>query len=316
VAASGSTRYIAGRAGQAALQLFGVITIVFVILRLSGDPARLLVPEQATAEDIARIRTSLGLDAPIWVQYLNYLGQLVRFDFGFSYVQGRSALELIFERLPYTVNLALAALLLSMAVGIPVGMASAYYRRKFLGRALMPFVLIGQSMPAFWLGLLLILVFSVKFRLLPSTGFEGASSLIMPAVTLASLSMATLARITRSSFLEQLNADYVRTTRSRGAGTARVLLGHVLRNAAIPIVTLLGLEVAALLGGAVITETIFAWPGLGQLTVQAIQARDFPVVQAIVIFAAVIYIGVNLMTDLLYAVIDPRVRLTDSGEAS
>ncbi len=316
VAVSGSTRYIAGRAGQAALQLFGVITIVFVILRLSGDPARLLVPEQATAEDIARIRTSLGLDAPIWVQYLNYLGQLVRFDFGFSYVQGRSALELIFERLPYTVNLALAALLLSMAVGIPVGMASAYYRRKFLGRALMPFVLIGQSMPAFWLGLLLILVFSVKFRLLPSTGFEGASSLIMPAVTLASLSMATLARITRSSFLEQLNADYVRTTRSRGAGTARVLLGHVLRNAAIPIVTLLGLEVAALLGGAVITETIFAWPGLGQLTVQAIQARDFPVVQAIVIFAAVIYIGVNLMTDLLYAVIDPRVRLTDSGEAS
>ena len=316
MAASGSTRYIAGRAGQAALQLFGVITIVFVILRLSGDPARLLVPEQATADDIARIRTSLGLDAPIWVQYLHYVGQLVRFDFGFSYVQGRSALGLILERLPYTVNLALAALLLSMAVGIPVGMASAYYRRKFLGRALMPFVLIGQSMPAFWLGLLLILLFSVRLRLLPSTGFDGASSLIMPAVTLASLSMATLARITRSSFLEQLNADYVRTTRSRGAGTARVLLGHVLRNAAIPIVTLLGLEVASLLGGAVITETIFAWPGLGQLTVQAIQARDFPVVQAIVVFAAIIYIGINLMTDLLYAVIDPRVRLTGSGEAS
>jgi len=203
-----------------------------------------------------------------------------------------------------------------MAVGIPVGMASAYYRRKFLGRALMPFVLIGQSMPAFWLGLLLILVFSVRFRLLPSTGFEGASSLIMPAVTLASLSMATLARITRSSFLEQLNADYVRTTRSRGASTARVLFGHVLRNAAIPIVTLLGLEVASLLGGAVITETIFAWPGLGQLTVQAIQARDFPIVQAIVVFAAIIYIGVNLVTDLLYAVIDPRVRLTESAEAS
>jgi len=316
IAVSGSTRYIAGRAGQAALQLFGVITLVFVILRLSGDPARLLVPEQATADDIARIRTSLGLDAPIWLQYVHYLGQLLRFDFGFSYVQGRSALDLIFERLPYTVNLALAALLLSMAVGIPVGMASAYYRRKFLGRALMPFVLIGQSMPAFWLGLLLILVFSVRFRLLPSTGFEGASSLIMPAVTLASLSMATLARITRSSFLEQLNADYVRTTRSRGASTARVLFGHVLRNAAIPIVTLLGLEVASLLGGAVITETIFAWPGLGQLTVQAIQARDFPIVQAIVVFAAIIYIGVNLVTDLLYAVIDPRVRLTESAEAS
>ncbi|KRE40277.1 ABC transporter permease [Knoellia sp. Soil729] len=312
--ASGSARYIAGRVGQAALQLFGVVTIVFVVLRLSGDPARLLVPQQATAEDIARIRTQLGLDASIWEQYLQYLSKLPRFDFGYSYVQGRSAVDLISERLPYTINLALAALLLSMLVGIPVGMASAYFRRRFLGRALMPFVLIGQSMPAFWLGLLLILFFSVRLRWLPSTGFDGLTSLILPAITLASLSMATLARITRSSFLEQLNADYVRTARSRGAGTARVLMGHVLRNSAIPIVTLLGLEIAALLGGAVITETIFAWPGIGQLTVQAIQARDFPVVQAIVIFVAIIYIGVNLLTDMLYAVIDPRVRLAGSGE--
>ena len=313
---SGSARYIAGRAGQAVLQFFGVISIIFVILRLSGDPARLLVPQQATTEDIARIRTQLGLDAPIWQQYLDYLGGLFRFDFGFSYIQGRPALDLIAERLPYTITLALAALVLSMVVGIPVGMASAYYRRKFFGRALMPFVLIGQSMPAFWLGMLLILVFSVWLRVLPSTGFDGASSLILPAVSLAALSMATLARITRSSFLEQLNAEYVRTARSRGASAARVLLGHVLRNSAIPIVTLLALEVASLLGGAVIIETVFAWPGLGQLTIQSIQARDFPVVQAIVVFVAVIYIGVNLVTDLLYAVIDPRVRLTDSVEAS
>lgn len=312
VAASGTTRYVAGRVGQAALQLFGVITIVFVVLRLSGDPARLLVPQQATAEDIARIRTELGLDAPIWEQYLDYLSGLLTFDFGFSYVQGRSALELIGDRLPYTINLAVAALVLSMLVGIPVGMASAFYRRRLLGRALMPLVLIGQSMPAFWLGILLILVFSVQLRWLPSTGFSGPMSLILPAVTLASLSMATLARISRSSFLEQLSSDYVRTARSRGAGTLRVLFGHVLRNASIPVVTLLGLEVAALLGGAVITETIFAWPGLGQLTVQSIQARDFPVVQAIVIFVAVVYITVNLVTDMLYAVIDPRVRLTNA----
>ncbi len=314
--ASGTARYVAGRAGQAVLQLFGVTTIVFVLLRLSGDPARLLVPQQATAQDIARIRTQLGLDAPIWKQYLDYLNGLLHFNFGYSYLQSRSALTLVGERLPFTINLAVAALLLSMLIGIPVGMASAYYRRRFLGRALMPFVLVGQSMPAFWLGILLILLFSVRLGWLPSTGFDGPSSIILPAVTLASLTMATLARITRSSFLEQLSADYVRTARSRGAGTGRVLFGHVLRNAALPVVTLLGLEVASLLGGAVITETIFAWPGIGQLTVQAIQARDFPVVQAIVLLVAVIYIGINFVTDMLYAVIDPRVRLTSKQEAA
>ncbi len=314
--ASGSARYVAGRAGQAVLQLFGVTTIVFILLRLSGDPARLLVPQQATAQDIARIRTQLGLDAPIWKQYLDYLNGLLHFNFGYSYLQSRSALTLVGERLPFTINLAVAALLLSMLIGIPVGMASAYYRRRFLGRALMPFVLVGQSMPAFWLGILLILLFSVRLGWLPSTGFDGPSSIILPAVTLASLTMATLARITRSSFLEQLSADYVRTARSRGAGTGRVLFGHVLRNAALPVVTLLGLEVASLLGGAVITETIFAWPGIGQLTVQAIQARDFPVVQAIVLLVAVIYIGINFVTDMLYAVIDPRVRLTSKQEAA
>ena len=314
--ASGTARSVAGRAGQAVLPLFGVTTIVFVLLRLSGDPARLLVPQQATAQDIARIRTQLGLDAPIWKQYLDYLNGLLHFNFGYSYLQSRSALTLVGERLPFTINLAVAALLLSMLIGIPVGMASAYYRRRFLGRALMPFVLVGQSMPAFWLGILLILLFSVRLGWLPSTGFDGPSSIILPAVTLASLTMATLARITRSSFLEQLSADYVRTARSRGAGTGRVLFGHVLRNAALPVVTLLGLEVASLLGGAVITETIFAWPGIGQLTVQAIQARDFPVVQAIVLLVAVIYIGINFVTDMLYAVIDPRVRLTSKQEAA
>lgn len=316
VASSGTTRYVLGRAGQAVLQLVGVVTIVFIILRLSGDPTRLLVPQQATAEDIARIRHDLGLDAPIMTQYLDYLNGLIHFDFGTSYVQGRSALSLILERLPYTVNLTLGALMISMIVGIPVGVVSGYFRRQFVGRALMPFILVGQSMPAFWLGLLLILTFSVQLHLLPSSGFSGLSSLILPSITLASLSMATLARMTRSSFLEQVNADYVRTARSRGAGTARILVGHVARNAAIPVVTVLGLEVASLLGGAVITETIFAWPGLGQLTIQSIEARDFPVVQAIVLFVAIVYICINFATDMLYGVIDPRIRLTNDGEAS
>ncbi|HEY0247877.1 MAG TPA: ABC transporter permease [Gryllotalpicola sp.] len=307
---SGTFRYIIGRLGQALLQLFGVVTIVFVVLRLTGDPAQLLVPQQATAADIARVRHQLGLDQPIWAQYLHYLAGICHFDFGYSYVQNRPALSLIMERLPYTIDLAVAALIISVVVGIPVGMISAVQRKKFLGRAAMPLVLIGQSMPAFWLGLLLILVFGVWLRLLPTSGAEGLQSLILPAVTLASLSFATVARITRSSFLEQVGAEYVKTARSHGAGMGRVLFGHVLRNASIPIVTLIGLEIASLLGGAVITETIFAWPGIGQLTVQSIDARDFPVVQAIVLFVAVVYIAANFVTDMLYSVIDPRVRIT------
>ncbi len=307
---SGTVRYVAGRLGQALLQLVGVVTIVFVVLRLTGDPAQLLVPQQATAADIARVRHQLGLDQPLWTQYLHYLAGICRFDFGYSYVQNRPALSLIMERLPYTVDLALAALVISVIVGIPIGMVSAVQRRRLLGRAAMPFVLVAQSMPAFWLGLLLILVFGVWLRVLPTSGAEGLQSLVLPAVTLASLSFATVARITRSSFLEQVGAEYVKTARSHGAGMGRVLFGHVLRNASIPIVTLIGLEIASLLGGAVITETIFAWPGIGQLTVQSIDARDFPVVQAIVLFVALVYIAANFATDMLYSVIDPRVRTT------
>lgn len=309
---SGPLRYVAGRAGQALLSIAGVSVIVFVTLRLSGDPSRLLVPDNATAEDVARVRHELGLDEPIWVQFGRYLAGLVQGDLGYSYVQHRPAFDLIMERLPFTIDLAIAALLLSLVVGIPTGMISALYRNRLPERLLMPMVLVGQSMPAFWTGILLILLLSVRFQLLPSTGVEGVQSLIMPAITLASLSMATMARITRSSFLEQLDQDYVRTARAKGVGTGRLLGRHLLRNASIPIVTLAGLELASLLGGAVITETIFAWPGIGQLTVQSIEARDFPVVQAIVLFVAIVYIVVNLLIDLLYGLIDPRASLVTS----
>lgn len=309
----GPARYIAGRTGQAVLSIIGVSVIVFFVLRLSGDPTRLLVPQNASADDIARLRHQLGLDQPVWVQFGRFLSGLAHGDLGYSYVQHRPALDLILERLPYTVDLALAALLLSLVLGVPIGMLSALYRGRAPERLLMPLVLVGQSMPAFWTGILLILFFSVDLHLLPSTGFQGPQSIIMPAFTLASLSLATLARITRSSFLEQLDEDYVRTARAKGAGTARLLVRHVLRNASIPIVTLAGLETAALLGGAVITETIFAWPGLGQLTVQSIEARDFPVVQAVVLFVATVYILVNLGVDLLYGLIDPRAGLVGEG---
>ena len=300
-------RYLGIRLGQAVLALWGVVTAVFFALRLSGDPARLLAPQGATEAAIETLRHTLGLDVPVWQQYLNFLAGLAHGNVGYSYVQHESALLLIAQRLPYTAQLAIVALLLSAIFGVGAGMIMALSRGKWGERILMPIVLVGQAMPAFWTGILLILVFSVTFRLLPSTGYNGPISLILPAITLASLSAATIARVTRGAVLEQLSRDYVRTARSKGAGTFRLIRRHLLRNVSIPILTVLALEVANLLGGSVVTELIFAWPGVGQLTVQSVNSRDFPVVQAIVIMASTAYILINLVTDVAYGFIDPRI---------
>lgn len=300
-------RYLGVRVGQAVIAILGVATAVFFALRLSGDPARLLAPQGATQADIAQLRHSLGLDIPVWHQYLNFLGGLLHGDVGYSYVQHEPALVLIAQRLPYTAQLALVALVLSVVLGVAAGMVTALSRGGWGERVVMPVILVGQAMPAFWTGILLILVFSVTFHLLPSTGYSGPASLILPAVTLASLSAATIARVTRGAVLEQLSRDYVRTARSKGAGTFRLVWRHLLRNVSIPILTVAALETANLLGGSVVTELIFAWPGVGQLTVQSVSARDFPVVQAIVLLASGVYIVVNLVADVCYGLIDPRV---------
>ena len=307
-------RYLSLRLVQAILAILGASTIVFFVLHLSSDPVLLLAPQNATPADLARLRHQLGLDQPIWVQYVTFLQNLIHGNLGYSYVQDQPAIDLVLDRLPYTAELAVAALVLSLAVGVPIGMLTAVYRGTWIEQALMPIILVGQSMPSFWSGILLILLFSVHFHWLPSSGTGGIRSLILPAITLASLTMATFARMTRSSFMEQLDQEYVRTARSKGVGAGRIMVAHVLRNASIPIITVLGLETANLLGGAVITETIFAWPGIGLLTVQAIAARDFPIIQAVVLLASVIFISANLLTDLLYGVVDPRIRL--SGEAA
>ncbi len=306
-------RYLAGRLVQAVLSVLGVSTVVFFILHLSSDPVLLVAPQNASLEDVARIRHSLGLDQPLPAQYLTFLGGLLQGNLGFSYIQGQSAAQLVLGRVPATAELTLAALLIAVGVGVPIGMLTAIRRGTWVEAVLMPVVLVGQSMPAFWSGILLILFFSVRLQILPSSGQGGLESLVLPAITLGSLSLATFARITRSSFLEQLQKEYVRTALSKGAGPLRVILFHVLRNASIPIVTIAGLELANLLGGAVITESIFAWPGIGQLTVQSIAARDFPIVQAVVLLGSVVYIFTNLGTDLLYGVIDPRVRLSSAN---
>ncbi|MHB1681354.1 MAG: ABC transporter permease [Bacilli bacterium] len=300
--------YIARRLMQALISVLGVSTIVFFILHLSGDPVLLLAPQNASAHDISVLRHSLGLDKPLGMQYLIFLWHLVHGNLGYSYVQSEPALLIVMQRLPYTIELAVAAFLLSVVVGIPIGILTAVYRGKWMERLLMPIILVGQSMPAFWTGILLILLISVWLRWLPSSGAQGIQSLILPAITLSSLSIATIARMTRSGFIEELEKEYVKTARSKGAHGLQLIVRHIFRNASIPILTVTGLEVANLLGGAVVTETIFAWPGLGQLTIQSISARDFPVVQAIVLFISITYIVVNLITELAYGIIDPRIR--------
>lgn len=303
-------RFVLGRFLQALVSLWGVVTIVFFILHLSGNPALLLAPPNATAREIAQIELHLGLNKPLLDQYWTYLSHLAHGNFGFSYALNEPAAQIVASRVPYTAALAFAALAITVAIGIPVGLVLAVYRGSWLDRVLMPIVVAGQSMPAFWSGLLFIYVFSVMLHWFPSSGAQGVTSIVLPAVTLAGLSLTAVARMTRSTVIAELRKDYVRTATAKGTRTSIIIVKHVLRNAAVPIVTVVALQLANLLGGAVITETIFAWPGLGQLTIQSVQSLDFPVVEMIVILGAVVYIAANFLTDVAFAVIDPRIRLS------
>ena len=300
--------HIAGRVGQALVASFLVLTIVFFIMRLSGDPTLLLVPEGATAEQIQQLRHALGFDRPLLVQYGAYLLDLIRLDFGDSLVQRAPVLGIVAERLPYTVALAAGALTVALGVGLPAGVAMAIWRGGVAERMLTGFVLAGQSLPTFWSGILLILAFGVSLGWLPTSGADGLAALVLPSVALGAVTMSTFARMTRIAVLDELTRDYVSAARARGLSLGAVVVRHVLRNAAIPVVTVAALEVGNLLAGAVIVETVFAWPGIGQLAMQSIAARDFLIVQAIVLFVSLVYVSMNLFADLAYAVIDPRIR--------
>lgn len=304
-------RYLASRLLQAAVTTFGVMTIVFVVMRLSGDPVLLLVPEGASRELIEALRRDLGFDQPIWRQYLTFLGDLTRLELGSSVVQRVPAWDILASRVPYTLWLAGAALLVAVGVGIPAGVAMAVWRGRWFERVIAALVVTGQSMPTFLSGILLIMLFAVHLRWLPSSGVDGPSSVIMPAIALGMLSMSTFARMARIAVVDEMGKDYVRAGRARGLSMGAVVTRHVLRNASIPVLTIAALEIGNLLAGAVIIETVFAWPGIGQLAIQSIQSRDFLVVQAIVLFISVIYVAVNLLADLGYAAIDPRIRLAD-----
>ena len=296
------------RSVQAAVALFGVASLVFVIQHLSGDPVALMVPEGATAEDIAILRAEFGFDRPLVVQYADYLLDLARGDFGTSYIQNIPVLDIVASRLPYTLQLSAAALLIALVVGLPVGMLAALWRGRWPEKPVLGLVLAAQSMPTFWSGILLILLFAVTLDWLPSSGAETPGSIILPAVCLSGLTMATFARITRNAIVEELGKDYVFAAYARGQTRNSVVLRHVSRNAAVPLISITALELANMLAGAVIVETVFAWPGLGLLAVQAIQANDFLVVQALVLLGAGAYVALNLLADILYGVVDPRIK--------
>jgi ABC-type dipeptide/oligopeptide/nickel transport system permease component len=301
--------YILRRVAQSALTLLGVSVLVFVILRvLPGDPARMLLPDGAPESAVAELNRQLGLREPLVVQYGLFLGSVARGDFGQSFQYRAPALRVVLERLPATVQLTLAAMLITVTAGVSLGIFTAVRRGTRYDVAGTIVAVLGQSLPNFWLGIMLILLFGVALRWLPTSGFAGWTSLVLPAVTLAAFPTALVARLTRSSMLEILNRDYIRTGRAKGLAERSVVFRHALRNAAIPVLTVIGLQIGALLGGAVITESIFAWPGMGKLIVDAIFFRDFPVVQTVLILSATVFVVINLAVDLLYTVIDPRIR--------
>jgi peptide/nickel transport system permease protein len=303
-------RVVVTKVLTAIVVLFFVATAAFFLVRLSGDPVKLILPPDATAAQEATLRANLGLDRPLIVQYLDYLAGLPRLHFGNSLIYDQPVSEVLLSRVPATLELAAAALVVALVLAIPAGTFAALRRGRPADSGVMAGVLIGQSTPPFWVGILLILIFAVTFKALPASGYGGFAHLILPAVTLAVYSVAVIARLLRSSLIDVLGSDYIRTARAKGLGTGAVVLSHGMRNAALPVVTVIGLEVGTLLGGAILTEQVFSWPGLGRLTVEAIQNRDFPVVQAAVLFFAATFVVVNLLVDLSYTVLDPRVRVT------
>ena len=330
-------RYAIGRSLTIVPVLLGVSVLVFSFIHLiPGDPALTMLGERATPERVAEVRARLGLDRPIWRQYILYIGNALRGDLGVSIVRGDPVASDLLRRFPATVELAVAAIVVAIAFGIPIGVASAVWRNSPLDSLARLGALAGVSMPIFWLGLVLAWFFGVQLRLLP-TGFRLASGtafvpwtnfvvldaalqrdwstladalrhLILPALALATIPLAVIARMTRASMLEVLSREYIRTAEAKGLSRRAVILRHALRNALLPVLTVIGLQVGRLLAGAILTETIFSWPGIGLWVYESIESRDYAIVQGVSLFIAVIVVGVNLVTDVLYAAVDPRIK--------
>jgi peptide/nickel transport system permease protein len=301
--------YILKRLFHSIFVLVGISLVVFIILHLTGDPAALLMPMDATPEQVATFRKEMGFTDPLVVQYWRFFKGTLHGDFGVSFRHSQPALDLVLERMPATIQLTAAAMVIALVIAVPVGILSAIRRNSILDHIGMTGALLGQSTPVFWLGIMLILIFSVTLQWFPSSGRGDIWNLVLPAVTLGMFTMARTARMMRSSMLEVLGQEYMKTAMAKGLSPGVVILKHAMKNALIPVVTIVGMELGTLLGGAVITETIFAWPGVGRLAVQAIYNRDYPVVQAAVFILAMIFVLVNLVVDILYTYLDPRVKL-------
>ncbi len=291
------------------LVLFGVSVIVFSLIHLTGDPTSVLLPLNTPEEDVQIFRHQMGFDQPLVVQYVRFVSRALQGDFGFSYRHRSEALPLVMDRLPATLKLTVVAFGFAMLVSIPVGIIAALRRNTFLDGIARIFTLLGQAVPGFWLAIMLMLIFAVKLRWLPVSGSEGWKSLVLPGITVGSFIMAAVARLLRSSLLEVMGENYILTAHGKGLSPRQVLTWHALKNAAIPVVTVGGLQITFLLGGSIIAETIFAYPGIGRLAYQSIATRDIPMIQAYVAVTAVVTVVLNLLVDILYTWLDPRVRL-------
>lgn len=305
-------QYIIRRLIQSLFVILGVVTAVFILTNLTGDPIALMLGEASSQEDIERLRHQLGLDRPLYVQYWNFLSDAAKGDFQDSLrFGGFSSMDVVLDRYPRTIALAVTALLISVPLAITLGIVAAVKRHTVIDNFVMFLALIGQSIPNFWLGIMLILLFAVNFGWFPSQGYSlSPRYLLLPAITLAAPGLARLTRLTRSGMLEVLSADYIRTSRAKGLRESAVIMRHAFKNTAIPLVTVIGLDFGNLLAGAIITEQIFQWDGVGQLLVTAINSRDFPVVQAAVFVIATSFVLINLLVDVLYTWLDPRIHLS------
>lgn len=302
------TAYVFSRVLRMLPVLLAVVTLVFLMIHLMpGDPARLALGTDASAEDVANLRERLGLNQPLYMQYVHFLGGFLQGDMGVSYVTGRPVFTEAAIRMYYTLQLAVAALVLSIIIGIPLGVIAAAKPNSVISDVTMVLAIVGVSMPAFWLGLLLMLVFSLWLGLLPSAGAGSWQHIILPAVTLSTWSIGTIARMTRASMAEVIGADFIRTARAKGLPEHVVMLKHALRNALIPVLTVIALRFGYMMGGAVATETVFNWPGLGRYIVESVLARDYPSVQVGILLFCVSFLVINLIVDLAYAAVDPRV---------
>ena len=303
------TSYILKRLLQSIFVIFGITLVVFCVLHLSGDPVQLMVPPSASQVEVEKIRQEMGFNDPLYQQYFRFLAGALVGDFGQSYYYNEPAMKVVLERIPATVELAVAALVISIVIAIPAGIISAIKRNSVIDMVIRFFAMLGQCIPSFWLGIMFILFFSVTLHILPTGGNQGWASLILPSLTLGMFSAASITRILRSSMIEIMGKEYITVAKAKGLLQGKVIMKHAFKNALSSVLTMIGMQFAGLLGGAVITETVFAWPGVGRLIVQSITNNDFMVVEATVILLAIAFVLINFIVDVLYCVINPRIRM-------